>query len=184
MIRIPHAHGSLTACLVPLLLSSRFPNLCESIQGLFLYDEAANLQVLQINVLWCNLLSLARNLMAVHSGTSVWGQWVCALRAACAAQGGFDEAAQKITEVIPREQAPTQSYVVHVCQFAGRPDKTVISLAHSLIHTLRMSCWTAKGQFLDVQDALIPPLHVEAQDAITITKAFIYSLPVIVMNNM
>ena len=96
----------------------------------------------------------------------------------------MDEATQKITETIARDAAPTSKYVVHTVQYSNRPDKQIVSLAHSLVHTLRMSAWSLAASAnpipLGVEDCVVPPVQVDGLDTVTSTKAFLRNIEKII----
>ena len=91
-------------------------------------------------------------------------------------QYSFDEATQKATETIPIEEESTRPYVIAVIQHLKMPFKNVISLVHSLVMSVRFWRVSCSGHYIDSGEAVIPPVVVESQDAVTIGKAILLNV--------
>ena len=86
----------------------------------------------------------------------------------------FDEATQRATEVIHQDEPlPEQKHIVAVVEHAKKPFKIVVSLVHSLVMSVRLFHEDLQAREIGVGEAVIPPIVVESQDAVTIGKTLV-----------
>ena len=97
-------------------------------------------------------------------------------------QYSFDEATQRATEVLPLD-APHEDHrhVIAVLESVKKPFKTIVSLVHSMVMSVRLAHYSVNGDVIDRGEAVIPPVHVETQDAKTIGKTIIKNVETRVM---
>ena len=97
-------------------------------------------------------------------------------------QYSFDEATQRATEVLPLD-APHEDHrhVIAVLESVKKPFKTIVSLVHSMVMSVRLAHCSVNGDVIDRGEAVIPPVHVETQDAKTICKTIIKNVETRVM---
>ena len=94
----------------------------------------------------------------------------------------FDEATQRATEVLPLDVPhDDRRHVIAVLESVKKPFKTIVSLVHSMVMSVRLAHHSVKGDLIDRGEAVIPPVHVATQDAKTIGKTIVKNVETRVM---
>ena len=91
----------------------------------------------------------------------------------------FHETVQRATETVRKDQDITAlltKYVVAVIESPKRPDKTIVSLVHVLVHVLRFGSYSTGVALLNFQDCFLPSVFIEATDSACIGRAILRNL--------